>query len=256
MYSPAELTRWKPASITLFQTCPHLGCRVPSCESSQWFECPCHGSRYNRVGEKRGGPAPRGMDRFPASVDGRRARGRHRRPHPGPAHRHQHHRPGAGGPELPRGFDARMSASRRGRPGLDRLQRRLRHRRPDADRLRRLHLHQHPPGPGRDRLGDWSWRRTGCRTIPTRSSRARCSPATWPSASAPSCSSRSACPLYWLGEPARNEGAQATFDRVAAERGAEHVRRDRGRRPQLRRLPRRHGGHRRRGALHDHRRQR
>jgi mono/diheme cytochrome c family protein len=28
-------------------------------------------------------------------------------------------------------------------------------------------------------------------------------------------------PLYWLGEPARNEGNQATFDRVAAERGAE-----------------------------------
>ncbi|MET1040286.1 MAG: cytochrome c [Acidimicrobiales bacterium] len=28
-------------------------------------------------------------------------------------------------------------------------------------------------------------------------------------------------PVYWLGEPARNEGAQATFDRVAAERGAE-----------------------------------
>jgi mono/diheme cytochrome c family protein len=27
-------------------------------------------------------------------------------------------------------------------------------------------------------------------------------------------------PVYWLGEPARNEGAQATFDRVAAERGA------------------------------------
>ena len=38
--------------------------------SSQWFECPCHGSQYNQVGEKRGGPAPRGMDRFAVSVDG------------------------------------------------------------------------------------------------------------------------------------------------------------------------------------------
>jgi len=28
-------------------------------------------------------------------------------------------------------------------------------------------------------------------------------------------------PLYWLGEPARNEGNQATFDRVAASRGEE-----------------------------------
>ena len=31
----------------LFQKCPHLGCRVPECGSSQFFECPCHGSFYN-----------------------------------------------------------------------------------------------------------------------------------------------------------------------------------------------------------------
>lgn len=54
--------------VALFQTCPHLGCRVPECATSQWFECPCHGSQYNRVGEKKGGPAPRGMDRFPMTV--------------------------------------------------------------------------------------------------------------------------------------------------------------------------------------------
>jgi cytochrome b6-f complex iron-sulfur subunit len=52
----------------LYQKCPHLGCRVPSCVSSQWFECPCHGSQYNQVGEKKGGPAPRGMDRFGVEV--------------------------------------------------------------------------------------------------------------------------------------------------------------------------------------------
>ncbi|MBP7929212.1 MAG: ubiquinol-cytochrome c reductase iron-sulfur subunit [Acidimicrobiia bacterium] len=56
--------------VALYQKCPHLGCRVPFCLSSQWFECPCHGSKYNRVGEKRGGPAPRGMDRFPLEVTG------------------------------------------------------------------------------------------------------------------------------------------------------------------------------------------
>lgn len=57
------------AGVTaLYQTCPHLGCRVPECGTSQWFECPCHGSQYNRVGEKKGGPAPRGMDRFPMTV--------------------------------------------------------------------------------------------------------------------------------------------------------------------------------------------
>lgn len=54
--------------VALYQKCPHLGCRVPECKSSQWFECPCHGSQYNRVGEKKGGPAPRGMDRFGVSV--------------------------------------------------------------------------------------------------------------------------------------------------------------------------------------------
>ena len=54
--------------IALYQKCPHLGCRVPTCASSQWFECPCHGSQYNRVGEKKGGPAPRGMDRFGVST--------------------------------------------------------------------------------------------------------------------------------------------------------------------------------------------
>ncbi len=58
------------AGVTaLYQTCPHLGCRVPECGTSQWFECPCHGSQYNRVGEKKGGPAPRGMDRFPMTVN-------------------------------------------------------------------------------------------------------------------------------------------------------------------------------------------
>jgi cytochrome b6-f complex iron-sulfur subunit len=54
----------------LYQKCPHLGCRVPSCVSSQWFECPCHGSQYNMAGEKKGGPAPRGMDRFATEVTG------------------------------------------------------------------------------------------------------------------------------------------------------------------------------------------
>ncbi len=55
--------------VALYQKCPHLGCRVPNCNTSQWFECPCHGSQYNQVGEKRAGPAPRGMDRFAVSID-------------------------------------------------------------------------------------------------------------------------------------------------------------------------------------------
>ena len=70
VYSAAELAGMEVGVVALFQKCPHLGCRVPSCATSQWFECPCHGSKYNRVGEKRGGPAPRGMDRFAVEITG------------------------------------------------------------------------------------------------------------------------------------------------------------------------------------------
>lgn len=56
----------------LYQKCPHLGCRVPFCESSQRFECPCHGSVFNVVGEYLEGPSPRGMDRFEVRLDGDR----------------------------------------------------------------------------------------------------------------------------------------------------------------------------------------
>jgi len=54
----------------LWQRCVHLGCRVPSCGSSQGFECPCHGSKYNRHGEYEAGPAPRNLDRFAVTVNG------------------------------------------------------------------------------------------------------------------------------------------------------------------------------------------
>lgn len=54
--------------VALFQTCVHLGCRVPWCSSSQGFECPCHGSKYTSAGEYFAGPAPRNLDRFVVSV--------------------------------------------------------------------------------------------------------------------------------------------------------------------------------------------
>jgi cytochrome b6-f complex iron-sulfur subunit len=55
--------------MPLYQRCVHLGCRVPWCEQSQWFECPCHGSKYNHAGEYQLGPAPRGLDRFAITID-------------------------------------------------------------------------------------------------------------------------------------------------------------------------------------------
>ena len=58
--------------MPLYQRCVHLGCRVPFCGQSKWFECPCHGSKYNSAGEYQLGPAPRGMDRFNMEVSGGR----------------------------------------------------------------------------------------------------------------------------------------------------------------------------------------
>ncbi len=81
--------------VALYQKCPHLGCRVPNCSSSQWFECPCRGSRAQpgrreegRTGSSGHGPLRHGGHRWPVHRE-------HRPGHPGAAHRHQHHRPGS-----------------------------------------------------------------------------------------------------------------------------------------------------------------
>jgi cytochrome b6-f complex iron-sulfur subunit len=70
VYSAVTYSGMEEGFVALYQRCVHLGCRVPWCQSSQWFECPCHGSKYNRVGEKKAGPAPRGLDRFALTVSG------------------------------------------------------------------------------------------------------------------------------------------------------------------------------------------
>lgn len=54
--------------MALYQRCVHLGCRVPWCATSQGFECPCHGSKYNGIGEYFAGPAPRNLDRFAIEI--------------------------------------------------------------------------------------------------------------------------------------------------------------------------------------------
>ncbi len=54
--------------MAVWQKCVHLGCRVPWCSTSQGFECPCHGSKYNSIGEYNAGPAPRNLDRFVVEV--------------------------------------------------------------------------------------------------------------------------------------------------------------------------------------------
>ena len=70
VYAPGVVKGMESGVAALYQKCVHLGCKVPWCTNSQWFECPCHGSQYNRVGEYKAGPAPRGLDRFDVVIDG------------------------------------------------------------------------------------------------------------------------------------------------------------------------------------------
>ena len=57
--------------LALWRKCPHLGCMIPkACEARDRFQCYCHQSTYNILGEKlQLGPAQRGMDRFPVRID-------------------------------------------------------------------------------------------------------------------------------------------------------------------------------------------
>jgi len=64
----AYLTKIDGEVVAISEKCTHLGCRIPFCDSSGQFECPCHGSFFNRAGEHVTGPAPRGMDRFTVGI--------------------------------------------------------------------------------------------------------------------------------------------------------------------------------------------
>ncbi len=62
------LTRIEGEVVAIWQRCPHLGCRTAWCDSSWEFECPCHGSTFNRAGEHRTGPSPFGMQEFAVEI--------------------------------------------------------------------------------------------------------------------------------------------------------------------------------------------
>ena len=49
-------------------TCGHLGCRVRPADDGG-FACPCHGSRFARVGNLVHGPAPRDLEGVALSLD-------------------------------------------------------------------------------------------------------------------------------------------------------------------------------------------
>jgi cytochrome b6-f complex iron-sulfur subunit len=54
----------KPGLVALYKVCVHLGCLYAWVDSTDRFECPCHGSKYQLDGTYIEGPAPRDLDRF------------------------------------------------------------------------------------------------------------------------------------------------------------------------------------------------
>lgn len=54
--------------VVLYGVCTHLGCLPKWVDNNNRFECPCHGSKYEKNGRYIEGPAPRSLDRFPTTI--------------------------------------------------------------------------------------------------------------------------------------------------------------------------------------------
>ncbi len=50
--------------LALYKVCTHLGCLYKWVPTNDRFECPCHGSKFEKEGDWIEGPAPRDLDRF------------------------------------------------------------------------------------------------------------------------------------------------------------------------------------------------
>ena len=56
--------------VEAFSTvCPHAGCAVDWDAQKSCFACPCHASVFGADGERKSGPAPRGLDRLDCAVE-------------------------------------------------------------------------------------------------------------------------------------------------------------------------------------------
>ena len=55
-------------AVVMAWKCTHLGCTVPWVDAENRFHCPCHGSIFDAQGLVTGGPAPRPLDLYPATV--------------------------------------------------------------------------------------------------------------------------------------------------------------------------------------------
>jgi Rieske Fe-S protein len=57
---PVKIAAYRDASGTLSQCsaiCPHLGCLVQWNSTEECWNCPCHGSQFDRFGKVLSGPA-------------------------------------------------------------------------------------------------------------------------------------------------------------------------------------------------------
>lgn len=75
--SPVQTADGKLGLMALYWKCKHLGCTVPwkpddptmdEIAGKGRFNCPCHGSLYDRYGNIISGPAPRPMFQFPLTI--------------------------------------------------------------------------------------------------------------------------------------------------------------------------------------------
>jgi cytochrome b6-f complex iron-sulfur subunit len=63
------LSRTVDGLLALRQKCTHLGCAAQWNEDAQRFQCRCHGSEFDRVGDVLAGPAPRPLDLLPITIE-------------------------------------------------------------------------------------------------------------------------------------------------------------------------------------------
>lgn len=80
LYPPGSVTLDKEQKVfivrasegyfyALSAVCTHLGCITNWKPEENIVACPCHGSKFNREGQKLEGPAPRPLQRFAISLD-------------------------------------------------------------------------------------------------------------------------------------------------------------------------------------------
>ena len=56
--------------LALHADAQHVGDQVEFCESSRMFESPAHGEKFDIRGYYYGGPAGKGLDRYPVRIEG------------------------------------------------------------------------------------------------------------------------------------------------------------------------------------------